>query len=146
MIRDKLQTDLIIALKARDGFRTSCLRLILSQIKNKEIEKKTNLDDQEVINVLRKAAKENKESIAAFEKGGRADLLDKAKQELAIVLSYLPPEISDEDLKKEIERIIDTNRELIAKNPKTIIGVCMRELKGKADGAKIMKILSLCDL
>lgn len=142
MIRNQLQTDLITALKAKDEFKTSCLRLILSQIKNKEIDKKAELDDPETINVLKKIAKENRESITAFENGGRQDLLDKTKQELAVVQSYLPPELSDEDLKKEIEAIVKKNQEIVAKNPKIVIGLCMKELKEKADGARIMKILS----
>lgn len=142
MIRNKLQTDLITALKSKDEFKTSCLRLILSQIKNKEIDKKAELDDPETIAVLKKIAKENRESILAFEKGGRQDLLDKTKQELAIIQSYLPPELSDEDLKKEIETIIKNNQEMVVKNPKIIIGLCIKELRAKADGARIIKILS----
>ncbi len=142
MIKDKIQTDMITAMKAKDEFKTSCLRLILAQIKNKEIDKKADLDDQETVAVLRKVAKENNESITAFEKGGRTDLLEKAKKELGVVKSYLPPEISDEELTVEIKKLVETNRDLIVKSPKAIIGVCMKELKEKADGARIMKILS----
>lgn len=142
MIRDKLQTDVIAALKSKDEFKTSSLRLILSQIKNKEIDKKANLTDEETIGVIRKIAKEIKESIIAFEKGGRQDLLDKAKKELALVTSYLPAELSDEELTIEIKKLIETNTDLIAKNPKSIIGICMGKLKNKADGARIMRILS----
>ena len=142
MIREKIRTDSIQALKARDDFKVSCLRFILSQITNKEIDKKAALTDQETIEVLRKAVKELKESILAFEKGGRADLTEKSKRELAIVSSYLPAEISDEELQKEIKTIIEKNQGLYQKNPKAIIGLCVRELKEKADPGRIVKILS----
>ena len=142
MIREKIQTDSIQALKARDNFKVSCLRLILSQIKNKEIDKKAGLTDQETIVVLRKAAKELKESILAFEKGGRNDLTEKSKKELEIVSSYLPAEISDEELKKEIKIVIEKNQTLCQKNSKAIIGICIRDLKGKADPSRIIKMLS----
>lgn len=133
---------MIQSLKARDELKLSCLRLILAQIKNKEIEKKTDLTNQETIEVLIKAAKQLRESIAAFEKGGRDDLLGRSKQELTIVFSYLPPEISDEELKNEVKTIIEKSQELYNKNPKMIIGLCMKELKGKADSSRIFKMLS----
>ena len=85
MLRQKLQDDQITALKAGEKTRLSVLRFILAQIKNKEIDKKSELNDEEVLVVLRKVIKEIKESVEAFEKGGRKELADDSKKQLEFV-------------------------------------------------------------
>ncbi len=142
MLRKKLQEQQIAALKSQDKERLSVIRMLISEIKNKEIEKKAELDDEEVIAVLKKFSKELKESIEAFTKGGRADLAEKSQKELAVVSSYLPPEISDDELKKEIESLIAANKTIFDSNKKALIGICMKNLKSKADSSRIMKMLS----
>lgn len=142
MLRQKLQEDQLKALKSGDKNKLQVLRFIISKIKNKEIEKKEELNDEETLIILKKFAKELKESIQAFEKGNRADLVEENKKQLEIVSQYLPAEISDEDLKKEIEKIITDNKTLYDQNPKAIIGICMKLLRSKADPSRIMKVLS----
>lgn len=142
MLRKKLQDDSIVCLKSGQKDKLSLVRLILSQIKNREIEKKAELNDEEVIVIIRKMVKELKESIEAFEKGNRSDLVTEYKKQLIIVSTYLPSEISDEELKKEIEKIIAEKKEIFEQNQKQIIGICMGRLKAKADPSRIMKILS----
>lgn len=142
MLRQKLQDDQIIALKSGDKTKLEILRFILAQIYNKEIEKKADLNDEETVTVLKKIAKELKESIDAFEKGGRKDLIDGSKKQLEIISVYLPAEISDAELKKEVEKIIKNNQSVFDKNQKAIIGICMKQLKSKADPGRIMKFLS----
>ena len=141
MLRQKLQDDSVAALKSGDKTRLNVLRFILAQIKNKEIDKRSDLNDEEVLVVLRKVIKELKESVEAFEKGGRKDLLDDNKQQLEIASVYLPAEISDSDLKGEIEKVIKENQSVFDNNQKAIIGICMKQLKSKADPGRIMKVL-----
>ena len=142
MLRKKLQDDQITALKSGDKTKLEILRFILAQIKNKEIDKKSELNDEEALTVIKKVVKELKESIEAFDKGKRKDLSDDSKKQLAIVSVYLPEEISDEELKQEVEKIIKENQALFDKNQKAIIGICMKQLKSKADPVRIMKIIS----
>ena len=142
MLRQKLQDDQVIALKSGDKTKLEILRFILAQIKNKEIDKKSELNDEETLVVIKKVTKELKESIEAFDKGKRKDLSDDSKKQLAIVSVYLPEEISDEELKQEVEKIIKENQALFDKNQKAIIGICMKQLKSKADPVRIMKIIS----
>lgn len=146
MLRQKLQADQITALKSGDKTKLEILRFILAQIKNKEIDKNPpasgELTDEETVVVLRKVIKELKESIEAFEKGGRKDLSDDSKKQLEIVSIYLPTEISDEELKKEIEKVIKDNQVVFDNNKKAIIGICMKQLKSKADPDRIMRVLS----
>ena len=141
MLRQKLQDDSILALKAGDKTRLSVLRFILAQVKNKEIDKQSELNDEETMVVLRKVIKELKESVEAFEKGGRKELLEDSKKQLEIALVYLPAEIGDDELKKKIERVIKENQAVFDNNQKAIIGLCMKELKSKADPGRIMKTL-----
>ncbi|OGK55948.1 hypothetical protein A3I50_04420 [Candidatus Roizmanbacteria bacterium RIFCSPLOWO2_02_FULL_37_9] len=150
MIKEKIIQDQIVALKNHEPDKLSILRYILAKIKNKEIEKKSidpaqqssELTDDETIMVLRKIVKELNESIEAFEKGKREDLVSEYQKQLEIVSFYLPKELSDEELKNEIKKIIDNNRKLYEKNPKAIIGICIKELKSKADPTRIVKILN----
>lgn len=145
MIRQKLQQDQITVLKQKNQAKLDVLRYILSQVKDKEIEKNPpaggELNDEETLTVLRKVAKELDESIEFSKKANRSDLAEKSTIELQIVSSYLPPEMLDEDLKKEINRLIKKNKDLYNDNPKAIIGVCIKELKSKASPQRIMKIL-----
>lgn len=141
MLRQKLQDDQISALKAGDKIKLNVLRFILAQIKNKEIDKKSELDDEETIVVLRKVVKELKESVEAFEKGGRKELVDENKKQLEIASVYLPVEINDKELKKEVEKVIKENQDVFDNNKKAIIGICIKQLKPKADPGRIMKVL-----
>jgi len=145
MLRQKLQDDQITALKAGEKTKLGVLRFILSQIKNKEIDKNPpaggELTDEEIMVVLRKVIKELKESVEAFEKGGRKELCEDSKKQLEIASAYLPTEIDDVELKNEIERVIKVNQAIFDNNQKAIIGICMKELKSKADPGRIMKTL-----
>ena len=141
MLRKKLVADQIQSLKSRNPEKLSILRYILAQIKNKEIDKKSDLNDEEVIFVLRKIAKELNESIEAFTKGKREDLVLTSQNQLRIVTTYLSEELSDDQLKKEIEKIISENQDVYKQNPKAIIGVCIGKLKNQADSSRIVKLL-----
>ena len=141
MLRQKIQDDQITALKSGEKTKLGILRFILAQIKNKEIDKKSELTDEETMVVLRKVIKELKESVEAFEKGVRKELAEDNKKQLEIASVYLPSEISDEELKKEVEKVIKENQVIFDNNQKAIIGICMKQLKSKADPGRIMKTL-----
>ena len=140
MLLQKLQADQITYLKSGNRDALETVRYILAQIKNKEIEKQAALTEDDVLTVLKKQVKEIKESIEAFEKGNRLDLLDKSKKQLELVSGYLPPEISDEELKKELLTVVEAEK---AKgvNPKALIGICVGRLKAKADPSRIVRML-----
>lgn len=143
MILDKIQSDFKIALKEKDALSVSTLRLLLAAIHNKEIEliKKDQLTDDEVVSVIRKEAKQRRESIDAYQKAKRDDLADKEERELAILSKYLPQEISPEELKKIIQEII---AEIGAAGPKDfgkVMGQSMSRLKGKADGNQVAEVV-----
>lgn len=142
MLRAKLQQDQLQALKNSDRVRLETLRFILSQVKNKEIEKKAELSDEETIATLQKFKRELNESLDAAQKAGRPELEAQCKDQLKIVGEYLPAELSDDELKSEVERIIGENKDLYDKNPKAIIGILMKELKTKAESSRILAVLN----
>jgi len=141
MLRRKLQDDQLTALKAGNKETLEILRFVMAKIKNQEIEKKEELSDEETLTVLKKVVRELNESKDAAVKAERKDLIDQNEQQIAILGPYLPEELSDEELKKEIQAVLEKNKELFESNKKAIIGICMKELRSKADGARIMKLL-----
>lgn len=141
MLRKKIQDDQIAYLKSGDKEKLSVLRYIMAAIKNREIDTKKELTDDETLLIIKKITKELKESILAFQKGARPDLVTENEKQLAIISVYLPKEINDEELGHEIDKIIAENKDVFAEKPKAIIGLCMGRLKTKADPSRIMKIL-----
>ncbi len=137
MLLEKIQEDLTEALKAKKEVAVSTLRLLLSEIHNRVIEKQADLNDEDVMAVIRKGVKQRQEAIEAYEKGGRQELADKEKQELEILSNYLPQEMSSEELEKITKEVID---EMKASGPGDfgkVMGAVMSKVKGRIDGAKV---------
>lgn len=141
MIKQQLQSDQIAALKAGDKAKLNLLRYIVAQIKNKEIDSRKDLTDEEVVQILRKQVKELQEANEGFAKGGRQDLVDENNSQIKIISEYLPAELSDEQLEAEMDKLIADNQEAIQKNPKSIIGICMNALRSKVSPARISTML-----
>jgi len=146
MLRQQLQTDQLSALKSHDKVRLETLRYVISEIKNKEIEKNPpvggELSDEETLNTLQKVAKRLQEAIVSFNKANRKDLSQEYQNQLDIITSYLPAKLTDEQLKTEIEKLRLENQGIIQKNPKAIIGICMKKLRNMAEPEKIIALLS----
>ena len=133
-IKEKLKADLVTAMKARAELKVSTLRLITSAIKNKEIDERKELDDEGVLAVLNTAAKQRRDSIEQFEKGGRQDLADKEKAELVIIQEYLPQQLSKEEVAAFIKEAIAETGAAGAKDMGKVMKALMPKVKGKADG------------
>src|SRR3984957_15792964 len=103
---DRIQKDLIEAMKSKEELCLRVLRMVKSALKNKEIEKIRPLDDAESMQILQTLVKQRKESAEAFAKGGRADLADKETREIAMIEAYLPAAASEADMDQAIELAI----------------------------------------
>lgn len=139
----KIKADLLEALKSGDKFLADTLRYLLSVIHNAEIAKGKDaiLTEEELAKLLQKQVKQRQESIAAYEKGRRADLVEKEGKELGILNGYLPKQLPEEEIKKLAEEAI---KEVGAKGPQDtgrVMGILMPEVKGKADGALVAKVV-----
>lgn len=137
-LREKINDDLKSAMKGREAEIVSVLRMLLSAVKTKEISlrkgEEVNLNDEQIIEVIRSEIKKRNDSISAYEQGGRADLADKEKGEIKILEKYLPPSLSDEEIEKIVKEEVEASAE---KDFGRVMGKVMAKLKGKADGGKI---------
>lgn len=140
-LKEKIDNDLKDALKGNDTLKLSVLRLIKTAIKNLEIEKRKELSEEDLIQVIEKQAKQRRDSIDQYEKAGRNDLADKEKNELAIIDEYLPEKLTQEEVENAISKIIATLSEEEKKNTGRVMGACMKELKGKADPSLVSKVI-----
>jgi uncharacterized protein YqeY len=129
-IFETISDDLNKALKARDKSRLSILRLIKAAVRNREIEKKAPLDDNEVKAILKTFVNRGKDSIDQFTKAGRTELVEKEKLELAIIQNYLPRQFSDEETRSMISDMV---KELGVVGPKDM-GKVMKAVMGKGKG------------
>ena len=132
----QLQNDLNAARKAQDKARTLLLGTILADVKNRKIELMRDLTDDDVREVLRRGIKRRRESIEMYEKGGRRDLADRERAEIAALETYLPANVSDDELRDAVQRAIAAG----AKNIGAVMGKLMPQYKGRADGATLNRI------
>jgi len=138
---DQIQEDLKRSLKAKDGTRVSVLRFLLAGVKNREIEKKEALSEEELLVEITSSAKRRRESIEAFEDGGRQDLVKKEEAELAILTEYLPEQMPPEEVRRIAQEVIRT----VGAGSLAEIGKVMKELmpmvQGRADGKIVNQIV-----
>jgi len=137
MLLEKIQEDLKTALKEKKEAQVSTLRLLISEIHNRQIEKQADLNDEDVMAVIRKGVKQRQEAIEAYEKGGRQDLADKEKQEAEILSNYLPQEMSTTELEKITKEVIEEVGVFGPGDFGKVMGVVMSKVKGRIDGAKV---------
>jgi uncharacterized protein YqeY len=132
----RLQADLTTARKAQDKPRTLLLGTILADIKNRKIELRRDPTDDEVVEVLRKGIKRRRESIEAYDKGGRTDLSDKERAEVTALEKYLPAQVGDEEIRAAVRAAIAGG----AANIGAVMGKVMPQFKGRAEGGTINAI------
>lgn len=133
---EKLREDQLTARKEKNADRLSILQVVLAAIKNEQISKQSELTDTEVEQTIASLVKRLKDSISDFEKAGRTDLLQKTQQEIDILESYLPKQLSDEELNSIVKSTIDELSPEV-KDVGKIMGAVMPKVKGKADGTRV---------
>ncbi len=141
MLADQLTEELKKALKAHDERKVSVIRLLKATIKNKEIEKKRALTDDEILGIIASAVKQRQESIEAFKKGGRTDLVDKETEELRILQAFLPEPLSTEELKEEIKKVVEEVGASSLKDMGKVMKVLMPRVRGRAEGGKVNSLV-----
>ena len=138
---EKLKQDMIAAMKAKDKDRLTTIRIIKGDLDKEHIDKKREINDDLLIEVVNRGIKQRKDSIVEFEKGGRDDLIQKTQAELEILQSYLPAQLSEE----EIVSIIDEAFQIVNPEGPRDMGKIMKEvqpkLKGRADMKEVSEII-----
>ena len=141
-LRDRLTEDLKQAMKSRDQLRMDVIRMIKAAVLNKELEMKKDLDDAEMSRVMTTMIKQRKESVEQFEKGNRAELAAKERQEISIIEAYLPQALSPEQLDGVVEAVIRDTGATSLKDMGAVMKAVMVRLVGQAvDGKQISDLV-----
>ncbi|MFY9751053.1 MAG: GatB/YqeY domain-containing protein [Candidatus Acidiferrales bacterium] len=135
---DRIQSDLVSAMREKDELRLSVLRMTKSALKHKEIDKMRPLDDMESLQVLQTLVKQRRESVEQFRQGGRNDLADKEAREIAIIEKYLPAAPSDAEMHAAVEQAISESGADSLKQMGAVVKAARAKLEGKAVDGKAL--------
>jgi uncharacterized protein YqeY len=136
-LKDRITEDMKTAMRAGEKERLATIRLILSAIKQREVDERIALDDSQVLAAIEKMVKQRKESITAFEAGGRADLVAKEAAEISVLKTYLPEQLSDAELDALIAEAIASTGATTVKDMGKVMGVIKGKAQGRADMAVV---------
>ncbi len=145
-LEERIKSDLDAAFKARNTMTTDTLRLLTAALHNRSIEKRgkggeEKLTEEEALEILRREAKKRKEAAMLYIQGNRQDLAEKENAELSVLSIYLPVQMGEEEIKKEIMKVLASAEVAGAKEFGKVMGLVMKELKGKADAGVVTRIL-----
>jgi uncharacterized protein YqeY len=145
-LKDQITDDMKSAMRAKESGRLATVRLILAEIKRKEVDERIELDDAQVTAVVEKMIKQRKDSITQFEAGNRQDLADIEKAELAFLAAYMPAGLSDEEVAAEVTAAVAASGAAGPQDMGKVMGILKPKLAGRADmtavSAQVKKALS----
>jgi uncharacterized protein YqeY len=139
---EKIENDIKTALKSGDELTKNTLRMVKTDIMTEKAKTGKDLNDEQTLEVIGRAAKKRKEAMAEFEKAAREDLASKERSELAIIEQYLPKQLSEDEISKVIDERLAANPSVTQKEMGRFMGEIMKDLKGRADGTIVRKILT----
>ena len=142
-LKDKLTADMKDAMKAREAgkLRLSVIRLVRGAIRQQEIDGQKELSDEDVLGVISKEVKQRRDSIEDFQKGGRDDLVAEAEAEIAVLMEYLPQQLSEDEVRSLVKEAIDASGAASPKDMGKVMKELMPKVKGRADGKLVNGIV-----
>ena len=141
-LKEKLLSDMKEAMKSKDSLKLGTIRSVIAAVKNQEIDLRKDLDEEEIRAIVSREVKKRKEAANLYEQGKRPELKDKEIQEMKILQTYLPEQISEEDLRQRIQEVIEETGAEGMKDFGKIMKTLVPEFKGKADNALIKELAS----
>jgi uncharacterized protein len=146
-LKDRLNEDVKSAMRAKDSARLTAIRFLLAAIKQKEVDERISADDSVIVAVIDKLSKQRRDSIAQFEQAGRTDLVDKERAELALLQSYLPQQMSDDELQQAIRAAIAESGAAGPQAMGKVMALLKPRISGRADPARASALVrqSLAD-
>ena len=145
-LKDQITDDMKAAMRAKESERLTTIRLLIAEIKRKEVDERIELTDAQVLAVVEKMIKQRKDSITQFENGGRQDLADKEKAELAVLSAYMPAGLSDEEVAAEVAAAVAASGAAGPQDMGKVMGILKPKLAGRADmtavSAQVKKALA----
>ncbi|MDO8527368.1 MAG: GatB/YqeY domain-containing protein [Deltaproteobacteria bacterium] len=140
-LKARIEEDIKQAMRGREAAKLSCLRMVKSALKNKEIDTRAELDDTQIISILSTLCKQRKESIEQFKKGGRDDLVKQEESELALIETYLPKAMDESELIKLIEAAIAETGAAGPKDMGKVMKALTPKTTGRADGKLVSELV-----
>ena len=140
-LEERLVEEMKQAMKSNDKLRLSTIRMIRSGLKNKEIELRKKLEDEDIVKVIQVMVRKGEESVEQFQAGGRMDLVEKEKSEIEILKSFLPQSLSQEEILKIIEQSIQETQASSPKDIGKVMKSVIPKIGGKADGKLINQLV-----
>jgi uncharacterized protein len=140
-LTEKIRADMTAAMKAQEKERLSTLRMLQSALKNEQINAGHELADEEAMTVIRKAVKQRQDSIEQYTNAGRTELADKERSEMALLKTYLPPELTDEELESGIRELIASTGAQSKKDMGKVMKEATARFKGRVDGKKVQEVV-----
>jgi uncharacterized protein YqeY len=145
-LKDQITDDMKAAMRAKESERLATIRLLIAEIKRKEVDERVELTDAQVLAVVEKMIKQRKDSITQFENGGRQDLADKEKAELTVLSAYMPAGLSDEEVAAEVAAVVAASGAAGPQDMGKVMGILKPKLAGRADmtavSAQVKKALA----
>jgi len=141
-LSEQIRADLTAAMKAQEKDRLSTLRMLQSAIKNEQINAGHELSDEVAMTVIRKAVKQRQDSIEQYTKGNRPELAEKERSEMELLKTYLPPELTDDEIESGVREIIASTGAQSKKDMGKVMKEATGRYKGRVDGKKIQEIVS----
>ncbi|HBB29812.1 MAG TPA: aspartyl-tRNA amidotransferase [Clostridiales bacterium] len=141
-LKETLAEDLKDAMKSKEKVKKNVVTMVRAAIKQREVDERIELDDAEIIDIIAKQVKQKKDSIEEFQKGNRLDLVDLTNDEIKILLNYLPPQLSEDELEQIVKDAIEEANAQTKKDLGKLMAVIMPKVKGKADGKQVNQIVA----
>ena len=140
-LKEQISADMKSAMKNGDKERLATIRLILAAVKQVEVDTREDVDDQSMLTILDKMAKQRRESISQFEQAGREDLVAKETQELNIITEFLPKALSDEEISELIDQAMQDTAASSMKDMGKVMGILKPQIQGRADMGKVSQLI-----
>lgn len=141
-LKEKLMDDLKESMKSKNKVKKNVVTMIRAAIKQREVDDRVELEDTDILDIIAKQVKQKKDSISDFEKGNRQDLIDLTNEEIRILIEYLPPQLSDEELDSIVKNAIEQTGAQSKKDMGRLMAYIMPKVKGKADGKHVNEIVA----
>lgn len=139
-LKNSLMEDLKTSMKNKDTLRKNTITMVRAGIKQKEVDERRELDDEDIMDIIAKQLKEKRNAIKEFDRGGRQDLVEQTEKEMEILLKYLPEQLTEEEVEEIVKAVIEEVDAKSMKDMGIIMKNVMPKIKGRADGSVVNKV------
>lgn len=143
-LKEQLLSDMKEAMKEKDVLRKNTVQAVRGAILQKEKDTQTEVDEEQILDIIMQEIKKRKDALIDFEKGHRPDLVDSANAEIAVLQGYLPAQLSDEEIANLVREVIQEVSAVSMKDMGKVMGAITPRVKGKADNSKVSSIVKQC--